>query len=84
MVLFLGALQQRKLLSKPSRNAQQCLGILTLGRLLLITDLNFPNCDLITPSPKQNEHAEQIIPFLFTETFYVTTDYYVFPKSSLD
>lgn len=32
-------------------------------------DLNFPECDLITPFPKQNEQAEQIILFRFTETF---------------
>lgn len=53
-------------------------------RFFLITNLNFPNCDLITPSPNQNEHAEQIILFFFAETFYVTADYYVSPKSSLD
>lgn len=55
-----------------------------LERLFLITNPNFLNCDLITPSPKQNEHVEQIILFLFTETFYLTADYYVSPKSSLD
>lgn len=31
-------------------------------------NLNFPECDLITSSPKQNEQAEQMIPFLFMET----------------
>lgn len=51
-------------------------------RFFLITNLNFPNCDLITWSPNQNEHVEQIILFLFAENFSVTADYYV--KPSLD
>lgn len=65
MFLLLGA-SSEKLHSKAWKNGWQCLTLLTLERLLLMMNLNFPGCDLITSSPKQNEQAEQIIPFMAT------------------